>query len=416
MRGKKSPNFYNLGKTRRLFKIILVFSLFMPEYSEAGPKNKLKKQSSSYLLKTNGSKKKALYRGNKRKRRSFKYIKAGDLEYNYRYPYTPPINPYPTPSPSPSPSTIKFISLSGNLTFDDTEINQTSQRVLTISNSGNSGLQVFGLIYPLGFSGNWTGVISHGESQNVIVTFKPESVQNYGGTIKVSSDATSGSGIIECSVIRKSDNKLVYSQFLDVLNITIKAPYSVDHKALIAAKNTLEKMLQNNHMIALRMANNNAQLAIIPKHSFISSLPEYAQYKEYNDSNGNNYNSMKIRGAGGVLSQPVSATSEENLLGLENDPFAAEDITVHELAHAIMNLGFMDSQINEWIDIYEDARNKNIFLGAFALKNADEYFAELTQSYFGVNNEINGPLIIKQNDPRAYNFLQSIYGENLLND
>jgi len=75
-----------------------------------------------------------------------------------------------------------------------------------------------------------------------------------------------------------------------------------------------------------------------------------------------------------------------------------------------MNLGFTNEEKKKWLQIYESAKSRNLFPNAFAMANADEYWAELSQSYFGVNNEINGEELIEQTDPEADHFLKSIYG------
>ncbi len=98
----------------------------------------------------------------------------------------------------PKPST-RIISLSGNLSFGDVQVNSTDTRTLTISNDGNSALYVSSVSCPSGFSGNWSGNVSAGGSRNMTVTFSPASARNYGGTITVNSDKTGGSGIISVS-------------------------------------------------------------------------------------------------------------------------------------------------------------------------------------------------------------------------
>lgn len=193
--------------------------------------------------------------------------------------------------------------------------------------------------------------------------------------------------------------------------IVIKASATVNPKALREAKSIVELMLKHSPDLATRMAEKHAELAIVPKDAVLSTLPEYAQYSGRNDANGNGYDTMKIRGGGGIPSQPVTATSEENLLRLPGDVFFAEDITCHEFGHAVMNLGFTDDQREKWHAIYEAAKSRNLFPGTYATTNADEYWAELSQSYFGVNNEINTPETIKKADPAAYHVLVEVYGE-----
>lgn len=91
------------------------------------------------------------------------------------------------------------IRLEGDLTFGNVLAGQTSQRVLTIYNDGNSALTVSDISYPLGFNGTWSGTIAKNASQSVQVTFAPTLVQAYGGTVTVVSDKTSGTNTISCS-------------------------------------------------------------------------------------------------------------------------------------------------------------------------------------------------------------------------
>ena len=201
-----------------------------------------------------------------------------------------------------------------------------------------------------------------------------------------------------------------YTQSVEILGITIKAQAKVGSRALAIARQNVQRMLKDQPDLAARMATKHASVAIIPQNKFITTLPEFAGMSGRNDPNGNAYDSFKVRGAGGVNGQPVTAVSEENLTRRANDPFKAEDIFYHEFGHAIMNLGFSDSQRLEWTQIYDRAKQKNLFRGAFAMTNADEYWAELTQSFFSVNNEINGAETVRRTDPEAFKFLKTVYG------
>jgi formylglycine-generating enzyme len=83
---------------------------------------------------------------------------------------------------------FRVISLSGNLVFGNTV--NTNQ--LEIANTGTGNLTVSGISYPTGFSGNWSGLIPPGASQNVTVTFSPTAVQDYEGDLTVYSNAING--------------------------------------------------------------------------------------------------------------------------------------------------------------------------------------------------------------------------------
>lgn len=96
-------------------------------------------------------------------------------------------------------SQTRIISLTGNLSFGNVAVGQTSSKTLTISNTGNSPLIVSSISTPQGFSGSYNGTIQAGNSANVTITFSPSNVQSYSGNITVNSDATSGTNTINTS-------------------------------------------------------------------------------------------------------------------------------------------------------------------------------------------------------------------------
>ena len=93
----------------------------------------------------------------------------------------------------------KIIGLTGTLAFGSINPGTTATAILTINNTGNTTLTVSNIAYPNGFSGLWTGTVPAGGSQDVTVTFTPLATTGYGGTIAVTSDATSGTGTISAS-------------------------------------------------------------------------------------------------------------------------------------------------------------------------------------------------------------------------
>ncbi|HEV2211019.1 MAG TPA: FG-GAP-like repeat-containing protein [Verrucomicrobiae bacterium] len=90
------------------------------------------------------------------------------------------------------PSTTKVLSLGGNLNFGGVQAGQRATSPLVIHNSGTGNLTVSGISYPSGFSGAWSGTVPPNASHTVTVTFAPTGQYVYGGTITVSSDASSG--------------------------------------------------------------------------------------------------------------------------------------------------------------------------------------------------------------------------------
>jgi hypothetical protein len=93
----------------------------------------------------------------------------------------------------------RVIGLSGNLAFGNVSPGASATSTLTISNTGDTPLNVSSISYPAGFSGAFAGAIPAGTSQNVTVTFAPTQLTTYGGTVTVVSDKTSGTDTISTS-------------------------------------------------------------------------------------------------------------------------------------------------------------------------------------------------------------------------
>jgi len=85
-----------------------------------------------------------------------------------------------------------IIGVSGSLAFGNVTTGAIATATLTITNSGNATLTVSSISYPAGFSGAFSGTIAVGASTNITVTFAPDAVQSYGGTVTVNSDAAGG--------------------------------------------------------------------------------------------------------------------------------------------------------------------------------------------------------------------------------
>ncbi len=91
------------------------------------------------------------------------------------------------------------ISLSGNLAFGNVIVGTSAQRTLAINSTGTTNLTVTGMSLPAGFSGNWSGTIPAGGSQNVTITFSPTAVATYSGSVTVNCDATVGTNTLAVS-------------------------------------------------------------------------------------------------------------------------------------------------------------------------------------------------------------------------
>ena len=96
-------------------------------------------------------------------------------------------------------------------------------------------------------------------------------------------------------------------------------------------------------------------------------------------------------------------------------------VILHELAHAYHDqfLGFDNPEIEK---VFQAAKNSGMYdtilnhLGDsvehYGMNNAKEYFAEMTEAYFGVNDFF--PFVraeLKQHDPQMYRLLEKIWGK-----
>ena len=93
-------------------------------------------------------------------------------------PFSLTINPMPT----------RIIGLAGSESFGNVPVGTNALQTLAITNSGNAALDVYSIVYPTGFSGEWSGSVPAGGSQNVTVTFAPTAATNYDGTLMVNDD------------------------------------------------------------------------------------------------------------------------------------------------------------------------------------------------------------------------------------
>jgi murein DD-endopeptidase MepM/ murein hydrolase activator NlpD len=96
-------------------------------------------------------------------------------------------------------SATRIIRVGQSLTFADVEVGSTVASSFLIHNTGNSTLTVTGISYPAGFSGSWSGTIAPGTAKSVTVLFAPTALANYGGTITVHGDQTSGTNTLPVS-------------------------------------------------------------------------------------------------------------------------------------------------------------------------------------------------------------------------
>ncbi len=212
-----------------------------------------------------------------------------------------------------------------------------------------------------------------------------------------------------------------YKQYVLVNGIPVICSQKVTHKAIYRACNIVDFMttlLPEN--VLSEMVKRNARLGIMARYEGTTDIPEHRYLAADTTLNWD----VRARGLGGDTLLPLSTCAEENLLGLVIDKYHAEDITIHEFAHAIHIIGIapiqpdFNTRLQKALD---EATDKGKWVNTYASTNIYEYWAEGVQSWFNVNAEVlepdgkNSPINtraeLKNYDPELYSILSEFFPE-----
>jgi hypothetical protein len=207
-----------------------------------------------------------------------------------------------------------------------------------------------------------------------------------------------------------------YSKFLNCNGIAIRSGSVVDDEALHVAYSRVLMMTRHMDIASKNLVKNGAELHIIGRYQQTSDLPEHADEKgvKYKDKGAMTDIDMRTRGVGGLY----ASCGEENLLHLSNDRYGdGSDICVHEFAHTIMGYGFDDKLRQKIKQQYHQAIKNGLWKDAYAATNEMEYWAELSEWYFGAHGEFlrgthlpqPGVKGLMKYDAGGYKLMDSIY-------
>jgi alpha-glucosidase len=131
---------------------------------------------------------------------------------------------------------------------------------------------------------------------------------------------------------------------------------------------------------------------------------------------------VRARGLGGDMELPLTTCAEENLLCYQIDKYHAEDILIHEFAHAIHLIGIapINSEFNDKLQkMLDNAIAKGKYKNTYAATNLYEYWAEGVQDWFNVNAEVpksdgkhnfvNTRSDLEAYDPDLFNLLSNYF-------
>jgi len=206
-----------------------------------------------------------------------------------------------------------------------------------------------------------------------------------------------------------------YQKHVDLAGLPIVGSGQVSDWALLEAAWIVRHMLPEREDLLRAMAANNVRLAVMAWNEFTTDVPEHSDLKT------KVYWDRRARGLGATRARPAVSCAEENLLGYPGDPYATENILIHEFAHAIHLMGL--SQTDPSFDgrlkaAYQNAMNRGLWKGTYAGSNASEYWAEGVQDWFddnrqndGLHNHVNTRAELKEYDPGLAALCAEVFGD-----
>ena len=203
-----------------------------------------------------------------------------------------------------------------------------------------------------------------------------------------------------------------YCHAIDVGGILIVASPNVNTAALDVAATIVNDMLSLRPDIRTNLVRLEVKVAIIGRNEVTTDIPEHTHLRGTQTSDGRDFDAG-TRGLGGL----TTSVGEENILGLTPDPYAGESILIHEFSHTIYNPGLTSAELDEWVGLYSTAISAGRWANTYAATSADEFFAELTQSYFGANqrpqpgihNDVNSAARLRDYEPESAAFLARVF-------
>lgn len=206
-----------------------------------------------------------------------------------------------------------------------------------------------------------------------------------------------------------------YARHVDCGGFPILGSERVSDFALKEAAYLIDRMLEGRDDLRRALAESKTRFVVMAPSEMTTDVPEHSDLmpKAYWD--------RRARGLGATRARPVVSCGEENLLNLPGDPYAAENILIHEFSHAIHEMALrrvdrgFDGRLRE---TYRAAMSEGLWKGTYAATNPNEYWAEGVQSWFDTNrhddavhNHVDTREELKAYDPRLAALIAEVLGD-----
>jgi hypothetical protein len=188
--------------------------------------------------------------------------------------------------------------------------------------------------------------------------------------------------------------------------------YAPSDKAEIEAAKVVSLMTVRPD-IQKKLKAAKVELVIIPEHTKMTDLPEFASLKGRRTFDGRAWDD--VRGVGGTLTddgRTAVGIPEENLANLPSDGYPGNySVAIHELAHCVHE--HLSSPEKIQIEEVFNARTAagGPWTEAYGSSNVHEYFAQATNAFFNRNKGMgnSGKAWLTKNDPEILALLKKIY-------
>lgn len=212
-----------------------------------------------------------------------------------------------------------------------------------------------------------------------------------------------------------------YKKYMNANGIPVISSWRVPDSALVQAWNIVVFMTNDLPAENLKqMQDAGARVGVMARYEGTTDIPEHANLVNDTTLNWD----LRARGLGGDMDLPLTTCAEENLLCYQIDKYHAEDILIHEFAHAIHLIGIapIDSTFNTKLqELLDQAVAEGKYFNTYAKTNLYEYWAEGVQDWFNVNaevpkpdgkhNQLNTREELKKYDPRLYELVHQYFSE-----
>jgi hypothetical protein len=206
-----------------------------------------------------------------------------------------------------------------------------------------------------------------------------------------------------------------YRQHLSAGGLPVLASGRVSPFALREAAYLVDGMLAGRDDLRRAVAGAGIRVVVMAPDEMTTAVPEHSDLKP------SLFWDRRARGLGATRARPAVSCGEENLLGYPGDPYAGENILIHEFAHVIHHIGLREAEPEfdrKLRETYRRATAAGRWKGTYAAVNASEYWAEGVQSWFDCNqapnhshNGVRTREQLLEHDPDLHALIDSVFPE-----